>query len=188
MPLYMHYILYSIYTGVCTNLALEYQIYLAHNFRIIATATTWILQQGFFLGYESIHSDMKIRKHFAWVSDMSCIKWNNLAITNPAKYQGIVICNNKIYIYKCIITYYSGTLVQFRGMLFHIAFPNNEKLFGYQIFFNDTTIEYKKLPNDGLLNCKVPKTNDKEECIPDRGDKYIHNIHHVIPIHYHTKL
>ena len=53
-------------------------------------------------GYESFHSDMKVRKHFAWVSDMNYIKWNNLTIINPAKYQGIVICNNKIYMYRVV--------------------------------------------------------------------------------------
>ena len=41
-----------------------------------------MLQQGIFFGYEAFNSDMKHRKHFAWVSDMNYIKWNNLAIKN----------------------------------------------------------------------------------------------------------
>ena len=82
----------SLYTtpGVFTN-------YLAHNFRIITTATTWIkssvnpqnLGHQPDSGYIPLNSDMQVRKHFAWVSDINYIKWNNLAIINPAKYQGI---------------------------------------------------------------------------------------------------
>ena len=87
--------LLSIYTTLGFALAgvahLVYQIYLAHNFRIITTATTWPISESSQSTptIQSLHSDMIVRKYFAWVSDMNYIKWNNLAIINPAKYQGI---------------------------------------------------------------------------------------------------
>ena len=78
-------------------------------------------------------------------------------------------------------------MVQFRGMLFHIAFPNKDKIFGYQLFLNDTTVDYKKMSNEGLKNCYLVNGNEiKGEvgCIPDRSEKYDHVTHHVIPIPY----
>ena len=71
-------------------------------------------------------------------------------------------------------------------MLFHIAFPNKDKIFGYQLFLNDTTVDYKKVSNEGLKNCYFNGFESIGEvgCIPDRSDKYPHVKHHVIPIPY----
>ena len=90
-----------------------------------------------------------------------------------------------LWIYIRAQLLFLGSLVQFRGMLFFIAFPNPERLFGYEIHLNNTTIEYKELSNKGMSNCNIDETIDEEECIPDGNDKFVRNIHHVIPIpHY----
>ena len=72
-------------------------------------------------------------------------------------------------------------------MLFHIAFPNYDKIFGYQLFLNDTTVDYIKMSNEGLKNCFSKNEVEIEGevgCIPDRNEKFAHVTHHVIPIPY----
>ena len=128
------------------------------------------------------------RDYFAWISDLNNIKWSNLDIINPVRYLGIALIDDD-YAYKMLLIdlyirlkyLFLGSLVQFRGMLFFIAFPNPERLFGYEIDLNNTTIEFKKLSYKGMSNCKND-TIDEEECIPDQNDKFVRNIHHVIPI------
>ena len=144
------------------------------DFSIIASTSIWIYD---WFGWK--------RQQFAWVSKIDNIKWNNLGIVNPVKHQGMKkysgCCNNKIIIIFFVIFLHAGSMVQLRGILLHISFPNYEKLLGYYIFLNNTNIEYKEISGGGQESCGF--MGKKEECIAsiNTNSRIEHNI---IPIPY----
>ena len=66
-----------------------------------------------------------------------------------------------------------GSLVQFRGMAFYMAEPNQERILGYQLmFFNETSIEFQNLGFQGYKKCSY--FSEEDFCFFHSGCKYIH--------------
>ena len=121
------------------------------------------------------------------MSDISKIEWVSVEVENPSL-QGISVITLRIFAAIDLSIQSSiGTLVTYKGIIYHFADPNQEKMFGYEVYINGTKLFFKQLANKGIGICMFSPSNiaQTQKCSPYQ-EKVSNSAQKVIAVPYYT--
>ena len=77
--------------------------------------------------------------------------------------------------------------MNYKGILYHFADPNQEEIFGYEVNINGTKLVFKQLNNKGMGICMFSPSNfaQTEKCSLYTG-KVSNSAQKVIAVPYYT--